>query len=162
MFQMKVLYPLLAFIFLSAVVSSQPLATTFQNAEQLGISISELDSTYKSAVHAVEELGVFNHKQKEFINHYVKLHQDLSTHLVENDFQWPKDIKLFTRVYFAEDGSIDYFLLNPRQAGISEEKNKLFFNLLNGFVSDYKIELSADTKFAQCSPVTYKSPTTKL
>lgn len=158
---MKSIILLLLTLFTSSFVIAQPLATTFESAEEMGISIQELDSTYQSAVHSVEELGVFNHKQTEFIGSYTKLHQDLAKHLAKNGFSWPNGIKLFTRVYFAADGSIDYFLLNPRQSGISDVENKLFFNLLNSFVMDYKIPLTADTKFAQCSPVTYKSQISK-
>ena len=134
---------------------AQPLATTFDHAQELGYDISKLDSMYLSAVHANPELAVFDDNQDEFIISYKQLHQDLHYFLQKNDFKWKKQIKLFTRVYFDKDGSVDFFLLNPKKTNLSDKESDRLFSLINEFISDYQIPLTADTPFAQCSPVTY-------
>jgi hypothetical protein len=44
---------------------------------------------------------------------------------------------------------------------ISKENQERFEILLNQFIQDYKIPLTANTKFAQCSPVIYTSDENK-
>lgn len=145
-------------LFSSVNAYGQPLATTFQHAEDLGFSISSLDSIYKSALHPDPEHSVFVDNQREFVQSYQQLHQDLSNYLTDNDFEWSERIKLFTRVYFGKDGTVDFFLFNPKRANLSQEGNDRLFSLINKFITGYRISVSADTPFAQCSPVTYMPP----
>ena len=96
---------------------------------------------------------------------YLKLLQDFGKFLALNQFKWPGAVKCFNRIYFNANGSIDYFLYDFTTKNV-EPKDRLFpekqaeFNrLLNLFIRDYKIALTAKTGFAQCSPVTYKPQT---
>lgn len=137
---------------------AQPLAATFTEAKELGFDPVKLDSLYPSAAHADPQKGVFKDKQGEFLKSYRQLHQDLANFLAKEGFSWPERTRLFTRVYFAPGGTIDFFLINPKQADLSKEQSDELFEHLNSFIADYNIPMKADSKFAQCSPVTYVSP----
>lgn len=152
---MKTFYSILFFAMTSIATTAQPLAITFEKAESLGISVKELDNTYPSAAHFEPAKGVFKERQDEFLTHYRDLHIALGKYLSENGFDWPETTQLFTRVYFNSSGAIDYFLINPKEAGLTEMQIENYFKLLNEFIKDYKMPLSADTRFAQCSSVKY-------
>jgi len=154
---MKAKILLLSFLGISILSNAQPLATTFEDAESTGISISKLDDTYPSAAHYEPEKGVFKERQPEFLKSYVNMHQELGKYLTQNGFNWPKTTQLFTRVYFDSSGTIDYFLINPKKANLDEGEIELYFRLLNEFIKDYKLPISASSGFAQCSPIKYVS-----
>jgi hypothetical protein len=158
---MKKILIILPFLIIAHVlVYAQHIGMTFQEAKKQGISISELDSIYKSAVHVDTSLAVFKteSEQETMFNCYVKLLQDLGKHLTDNNFKWDKPTNCFNRIYFNSDGSIDYFLFNflgkPEEKP-SEAQESEFVKLLNVFIKDYQISLTANAKFAQCSPATY-------
>lgn len=138
----------------------QHLGLTFQEAEKQGISIKHLDSIYTSAVHSDTSLAVFktDTEQEALQQAYIKLLQDFGKFLSDNNFKWEKPTRCFNRIYFSSNGTIDYFLFNF--LGKIEDKptghtEKEFQRLLNAFISDYEFPLTAETKFAQCSPTTY-------
>lgn len=152
---MKIFNSILFSVILLVTADAQPLATTFENAESQGISIMELDSTYPSAAHFKPEKGVFKERQDKFLTHYRDLHINLGKYLSKNGFDWPETTRLFTRVYFNSSGTIDYFLINPSKANLSDKQYKQYFKLLNEFIKVYQLPISANTGFAQCSPVKY-------
>ena len=153
----------LLFIFAIGIVNAQHLGLTFQEAENQGIRITHLDSIYKSAVHADTSLAVFkaDAEQQAMSEAYIKLLQDLGKFLTENNFKWENPVSCFNRIYFSPDGSIDYFLYNflnknvKTGEALSQEKQIAFNHLLNLFIKDYKISLTAKERFAQCSPTRY-------
>lgn len=139
----------------------QHLGLTFQEAQKQGIITQHFDSIYKSALHADTTLAVFktNEEQKAMQQEYIMLLQSIGKFLSANDFEWDKPTKCFHKIYFNSDGTIDYFLYNftgKIDDRPSEEKQKEFERLLNLFIKDYKISLTANTKFAQCGPATYQ------
>jgi hypothetical protein len=157
----KVNFIIVAFLTCFFHTFAQHQALTFKNAGMQGISITYLDSIYKSAVHSDTSLAVFKTKtqQKLLQDAYIKLLQDFGKFLSENNFKWEKPTKCFNRIYFNADGTIDYFLFNF--LGKPEDKpndltEKEFQRLLGIFISSYKFSLTAKTKFAQCSPTTYR------
>ena len=138
----------------------QHLGLSFQEAEEQGIVIKELDSIYKSAIHADTAQAVFKteEEQRAMFEAYQKLLQDFGGFLSNHDFIWDKSTRCFNRIYFDTDGTIDYFLFNfleDEPDKLSDEKQKEFQRLLNLFIADYKIPLTAKSKFAQCSPTRY-------
>lgn len=150
-----------AFVFcLHFQAFGQHLCLTFQEAERQGISIIRLDSVYKSAVHTDTSQAVFQTgpEQQKLQQAYIKLLQDFGKFLSENNFQWEKQTRCFNRIYFAADGTIDYFVFNF--LGNTEDKPPAhkqleFQRLLNAFIKNYRFPLAAKIKFAQCSPATY-------
>lgn len=139
---------------------AQQLGLTFDEAEKQGISISYLDSIYPSAVHSDTSLAVFKteSEQQKMYEAYVKMLQDFGNFLSENNFKWDKPTRCFNRIYFNNNGSINYFLFNflgKDDVKPTAEKQKEFKRLLNLFIKNYSIQITANTKFAQCSPTTY-------
>ena len=148
---------------ISVLAKAQHKAESFSEYVESGATIEHLDSVYKSAVHTDTALAVFKNESEQ-LNlgvAYIHLLKDLGKFLKENDFKWGKATKGFNRIYFAKDGSIDYFLYNFSMKSIEEkdrpskEKVEQFKTLLNKFIATYKISMTADVSFAQCSPVTY-------
>jgi len=135
----------------------QSKALTFQEAAKSGIAMQHLDNIYKSAVHEDVKLAVFktHAEQENFKAAYMKLLQDLGSFLKANNFKWENQTRCFNRIYLNADGSIDYFLYNFPKNQITAKKEKEFTRLLNLFIRDYKFALTANEKFAQCSPVKY-------
>lgn len=143
--------------------SGQHLALTFQDAAKQGINMQNLDVIYKSAVHVDTSQAVFktDQEQQAMYEAYTRLLQDFGKFLTTNNFKWDKPTRCFNRIYFNSDGTIDYFLYNfltkdvKPEDQLSLDKQTEFNRLLNLFIKDYKISLTATTKFAQCSPSTY-------
>lgn len=131
---------------------------TFQEAENQGKPYAHLDSIYKSAVHSEIEGAVFktSEEQEDFVSAYRDFIKSFASHLEAHDFQWEKPTRCFNRIYFDSDGTVDYFLYNFSEGQISPEKEKAFELLASTFINNYKFTLTADEKFAQCSPVQYK------
>jgi len=150
---------LLIFTFLVSTISSnaQNTALTFEQAELQGKSYIHLDSLYKSAVHSNEKMAVFKSEkeQLELQKAYQSLILDLAKFLSESNFKWGKTTRCFNRIYFNENGKIDYFLFNFPEGEITNEKEKEFSRLLNMFIKKKKINIKAKEKFAQCSPIKY-------
>jgi hypothetical protein len=152
----------LALIMLTVVQLSQgqQLALTFKDAEKQDISMQHLDSLYKNAVNSDTSLAIFKTEaeQKELLQSYTKLLKDLGNFLSENNFKWEKKTPIFNKVYFSNDGSIDYFLYFFRgsaEDNPSETQQKEFQRLLNLFIKDYKFSSTANTKFSQCGGAVY-------
>jgi hypothetical protein len=146
-------------LLLSVTLSSraQHIASTFQQAEKTGYSMQHLDEIYPSALHSDSTKAVFKGAaQAQFITAYKAMLYDLNTYLNKNNFTWGKPTRIFNRIYFKPDGSIDYYLVNLALPGTDTTKAKAFIPLLTQFVQFYKIKITAKTKFAQCSPVMYQ------
>ncbi|WP_421875506.1 hypothetical protein [Marinoscillum sp.] len=133
-------------------------AFSISDADSLGIDIPSLDSLYKSGIHSDASKAVFAGQQQEYIQAYYAMLHELSTYLNQNDFKWGGQTRCFNRIYFAEDGSIDFFLYKFKEGEITAEQQSQFATLLGQFIQSYKFALSKDVKFAQCSPVNYRDP----
>lgn len=147
--------------FASSYLFSQHLAMPIEDAKNNGIIIHKLDSLYQSAIHVDTTKAVFNTQESQIKmkTAYVQMLNDFGQFLKENNYIWPKATHCFNRIYFAEDGSINYFLYQFKGKDEdlpSAEQQLAFQKLLSQFVLYYKIGISANKKFAQCSPVTYK------
>ena len=124
------------------------------DAPKYGIRTTQLDSIYKSAIHADSTLAVFK-SVEDVSTAYSSLLQAFGNFLSKNNFVWDQKTTGFNRIYFDADGSIDYFVYSFRGTQLSEEQLTRFNELLNLFIQDYHFPLTAKEKFAQCSPVTY-------
>lgn len=134
---------------------AQHVADTFQHAESSGYSMQELDKQYKSAI-GTGNVVFKGDDEKRLITAYTDMLFDLNRYLNQNNFRWNSKVRIFNRVYFEPDGSISYYLVNLKPAGLDEEKQKAFVSLLSNFIQHYKIKITANTRFAQCSPVIYE------
>ncbi|MFN8712349.1 MAG: hypothetical protein ACK5Z2_05810 [Bacteroidota bacterium] len=135
----------------------------FSQLETEGIRQTWLDSNYTSAVHSDTALAVFKTEkaQEEFIGAYNIFIQNLGKFLAENGFVFKQEQRCFNRVYFAADGSVEYFIYSFSNKNI-EPQNQLtaqqlseFERLLIAFLKTEKLPFTTAVPFAQCSPVVY-------
>ncbi len=153
-------YLLFSFFFLgfiSAVVA-QPVTASFDQAKTTGISFTELDSLYPSAAHAMANKGVFSKNQSQFLQEYRNMMQEFGQFLMEHGFKWGGRTSFFQRIYFNNDGTIDYYFVNLDQSQLSAEKKKRFKKLLQKFSANYQFPMKAESNFAQCAPITFVDP----
>ncbi len=150
---------------LSSIAScAQQKVFSIEDARNKGLSIEELDKKYTSAVHSDTTKAVFKsaEKQAKLQESYVKLLTDFNHFLAKNNFKWKNKTRCFQRIYFAPNGTIDYFIYNFNLKNalpdtIPTEKEQEEFNrLLSLFVKDYVFDLHAAVPFAQCSPTSYQ------
>ncbi len=128
----------------------------FKDAPANGISVKELDAEYKSAVDTNPEKAVFttDEDQEKLIKAYQDFLVDFGSFLLKNNFTWQENTRSFNRIYLRADGKVDYFLYDFKTP-LPEAKLKEFERLLNLYIKDHDFGISANQKFAQCSPVTY-------
>ena len=151
---MKVLVSLFILLCIGNIVNAQK-AIPFNQTKEHGIDAAELDSTYRSGIHADTSKAVFKTNQDEYIAAYQQLLQDFGKFLNDNGFVWEKPAHGFNRIYFDRNGHIDYFLYSFRTNQVTPEQEEEFGRLLQRFISNYTFALTAEEGFAQCSPVTY-------
>jgi hypothetical protein len=146
---------ILLLLFYAKIACAQHVADTFQHAEASGYSMQQLDKQYKSAI-GTGDVVFKGDDERHLIIAYTTMLHDLNKYLNENNFRWNSQVRIFNRIYFEPDGSISYYLVNLKPTGLDEEKQKAFVNLLSNFIQHYKIKITANTRFAQCSPVVYE------
>lgn len=156
----KTLYLVLIMLITVHLSYGQHIALSFQDTEKHGISIQHLDSIYKNAVNSDTSFAIFKTEteQEKLQQSYTKLLKDLGSFLSKNDFKWEKKTPCFNKVYFSNDGSVDYFLYifrGSEEDKPSEIRQKEFQRLLNLFIKDYKFSLTANSKFTQCGGAVY-------
>jgi len=132
-------------------------ALTFEQSARKGVPFQHLDSLYKSAVHADTARAVFktSTEQAALQKAYAQFLKKLGAYLQANNFKWEKPVRCFNRIYMAPNGTVEHFLFQFAPGQISAKKEKQFGNLLNEFVKTNIFGLTANEKFAQCSPVKY-------
>jgi hypothetical protein len=135
----------------------------YSQLQNQGIRQTWLDSNYTSAVHSDTALAVFKTEkaQEEFIGVYNTFIQNLGKFLAENGFVFKQEQRCFNRVYFAADGTVEYFVYSFSNKNI-EPQNQLtpqqiseFERLLKLYLQTAKLSVVASVSFAQCSPVVY-------
>ena len=151
-------------LWLSFLAAAQPKIMSFEAAKTTPHSAAVLDKTYKSALHNDINLAVFKTEQEQtqLIAAYTKLLQDFGTFLRQNHFSWKQPQRCFNRIYLSKDGKIEYFLYQFKhnkerpEDNLTEVQLKEFERLLNLFVLEYRLDVTASEPFAQCSPVVYQ------
>lgn len=147
----KTILILLALLSSSVLTGQQ--AMSISEAKEQGLTITKLDSIYKDGLNVDTSKAVFSNKQKYFKS-WRKLLQDFGNYLKENDFKWTDSTKVFNKVYFAKNGTIDYFMYNIH-GDLSKEKRQKFKKLLNDFINNYSFQMTANVKFTQCGKAVY-------
>jgi hypothetical protein len=146
---MKTLFLALIFTLLSLTSTAQSKVMTFQQAEKSGIEIKKLNSIYPSGLNADSAKSVFTDKRDEYSNASEKISKDLKEYMTENKFTGDKPTVCFIRIYFNQNGQIDYLLYSFSKGEIGLEKEKQFDILLNKFFTNYTFPLKTKTGFSQ-------------
>lgn len=151
---MKAIITSVFILLFSAAMHSQ-VGMSIPAAREKGITIQNLDSVYKSAIHSEADKAVFKteEEQEKLINAYRDFLIDFGDYLLKNNFKWAETTKGWNRIYMQPDGTIDYFLYDLKN--IAPAKQQEFNRLLNRYIKSHKFGITAPVKFAQCSPVTY-------
>jgi hypothetical protein len=152
---------LLLFLITSAVCYCQK-GLAFKEAVDKGISVNQLDSDYKSAIHAETDKAVF--KSPEEQEKLITAHQDFllsfGEYLDKNNFSWSENTRAFNRIYLDKSGKVDYFLYDFKTP-LSKEKQQEFERLLNLYIKSHSFGITAPVNFAQCSHVTFPKTAAK-
>ncbi len=147
------MYFLYACLLCTTTIFSQ-LAVSFDEAGALHLRGPHMDSIYQSGLNVDSTKAVFGENEEAYIESYQNMLQEFGKYLKQNNFFWDEPTHGFNRIYFNEQGKVDYFLYSFRTE-IPEEKQEQFETLLNQFIKTYQFPMQAKCKFAQCSPVTY-------
>lgn len=115
--------------------------------------ISKMDESYANAGHADTSLALFD--IETLIPAWRQILTDLNRHLKEEGLVWEGPLRVWQRMYFAEDGTMEYILYNIRDDTLDEEDQALFHSALESFVQVAQFELQANKKFAQCGQASY-------
>ena len=139
---------------LSQLCNAQNKSMTFDEAKRLNL-YEALDSLYKGGLDSDSTRAIFK-DQKAYIQAYQGFLRNFAKFLKLNNFVWAKpSVRCFNKIYFAQNGSVDYFLYNFKDGEISPEQAKSFAELVEQFIKTEQFGLQANVKFAQCSPVKY-------
>lgn len=143
-------------LLLHAQLFQKPYVETIDKAKTEGITIQQLDSLYRSAVHVDSTKAAFNTNEMadSLVRAYTNFLQGLGVYLKEHDFKWEQPTRCWNRIYFNRGGSVDYYLFDFKTA-VSDEKIQRYKELFRQYVATHKIGITATVDFAQCSPVTY-------
>lgn len=155
---MRHLFITLFLLAVACTINAQPVVGTFNKAGELGISFTELDSVYLSAVNVQPEKAVFKENQKEFMAEYRKMMASMGTFLTDNGFEWGEKTRFFQRIYFDRSGTIDYYFVHLDRTNFSDNKKTQLQSLLQEFSAQYTFPLSGSSNFAQCSPIVFADP----
>ncbi len=134
-------------------IDTSKIISPSENADK---KIKQLDSIYQSAVNVDTSLAVFktDADQQKMFEAYSTFLKDFGKFLKQHDFAWGQETKCWNRLYFDKDGSVDYYIYNFKSQ-IEKAKEEQFKLLFAEYIMTHKINITADKKFSQCSPVTY-------
>lgn len=147
---------LISILVFTILHSSAQIALSLDAAQNRGIEVESLDSLYKSGVHSDPNQAVFAEEQNDYIKSYYAMLHDLSEFLNTNEFRWGGITRCFNRIYFNENGTVDYYIYEFEEGQLSVERQEEFEQLLNEFIVDYQFPLTKNVKFAQCSAANYR------
>lgn len=149
------LFTLIALLVLATTAQAQS-AMSLETAKEKGLKITVMDSLYKSGIHDDPSKAVFAQEQSAYISAYFNMLKEINSYLNTHNFRWGNFTRCFNRIYFNEDGSIEYFIYDFDEGNMTDAKRQEFEKLLNMFVAKYKFPLSKNMKFAQCGATNFK------
>jgi hypothetical protein len=102
--------------------------------------------------------AIFGVGQDQYIKLYQEYLGELGRYLSDQGFEWERPRWCFNKIYFNEEGKVDYFLYNFRPGEITDEMAVEFQKHLENFVKVSEFPAKPHSAFSQCSPVTYVDP----
>ena len=118
-----------------------------------GDKMRKLEKEYRNGV-GQDSIDAIFYKEEDvdlYFKQWGKFLGDMGKYLKKNNFIINE--KVYFRVFFAKDGSVEhlfYKVLSKESDLLSEEKNKIFEDLLNQYIESNKINVSTKEKFKQC------------
>ena len=152
---MKRIFFLMLFALALAAANAQR-AMTFQAAEEAGVEMKDFNTNYPSPLDSDSaSLAIFGVDQDQNIKYYQEYLGEFSQYLAEKGFKWERPRWCFNKIYFNEEGKVDYFLYNFRPGEITDEMAIDFQKHLKEFVKESEFPAKPNSAFSQCSPVSY-------
>lgn len=152
---MKSLFSILLFSLFCSLAFCQE-AMTFQAGKEKGIEMENLDDNYPSPLGSDSaSAAIFDVDRDQYIAYYQEYLGHLGKYLAEQGFKWEQPRWCFNKIYFNEEGKVDYFLYNFRPGEITDEMAVDFQKHLENFVKESEFPAKPNSAFSQCSPVTY-------
>lgn len=152
---MRIISALFIGIFFTISAYGQENVLSFSQADEQHISIETIDNQYPDAIHANPEQALFSTNQAEFIQEYQNFIQELAQHLNEYGFFWEEPTRIFNRIYFSKEGTVDYFFYNEEHAGFTDSQMEEFNKIVADFITNHSLNIESESTYAQCSPVVY-------
>ncbi|WP_257670017.1 hypothetical protein [Parapedobacter tibetensis] len=153
---------IIAFIILNIslfpFLQAQTKVISFAKGKANGLSMTDLDARYKSAVHTDTSLAVFKteEEQAKFIEAYQSFVKEIGLYLSGKGFEWKNPTRIFNRFYVDKHGNVEYYVYNFLSSQIDESTAQTFETLMKSFFKDHKFGITAQIPFAQCSPVDFQ------
>jgi len=139
-------------------LQAQTKVISFAEGIANGVSMADLDIRYKSALHTDTSLAVFKtpEEQAKFIKAYQAFVKEIGSYLSGKGFEWKNPVRIFNRFYVDSQGNVEYYVYNFLSSQIDEPTVQTFEILMEVFFEDHKFGITAQTPFAQCSPVVFQ------
>lgn len=139
----------------SYTISNAQICLPESEQDSADITQAELDSIYvKAVLNDTSYETAYKGREEAFAKAYVKMLKDFEKHLEENDFSWDSTTRCYNKIYFAENGKIDYWFYKFL-GEVSEEKQKRFKMLLEEFMFEYVFTAQPTRNFRQCSSTSF-------
>lgn len=116
-----------------------------------------LDSTYTNLL---DPRNVTESEYKDVVESWTEFHKNISKFIKEVDFKWNVPDSMITisnRIYFDQNGTIEYYTFKIRNPSVSVEKIEEYEKVLQKFSKEIKLDLKRDEKYAQCGNIKYKN-----
>lgn len=129
-----------------------------QELTEQAYSMDNLDSIYKNGLYVNDTLNhVFTqlYLDSVVLVERIKLFNNLSNYLKNNGFKWDSSINMWTSIYCDTNGDIDYFLYHFMRP-VDKTKEIEFKRLVNKFLLENKISVTASQKFHICGHILFK------
>ena len=155
-----VIYALVAFTIISCnsntIEAEKQIPTIIAINDSTDSIMNVLDSIYTSAMHADTALAVFksDSDQQKMFEAYSMFLQDFGSYLTKNNFKWEKEVHCWNRFYFNKDGAVEHYMYHFNTP-LEKTKEDNYKALFAKYIQNHKIGITANRKFAQCSPVTF-------
>ena len=138
-----------AFLLFSLSAAAQQ-AIDFETARKSG-QFSRLEKEYSNAL----EIFKTEEDSNKLMESWKRFFADLGEFLSEKGYKWKEQTRCFNRIYMSPDGTIDFFLYHFKTLG--PEKEKLFNQLLQEYITTHNFGIASTVKFAQCGNIVYSS-----
>ncbi len=95
---------------------------------------------------------------KAVIKSWSEFHQKVSSFMKNESFTWSVEdstISIVNKIYFNKNGMVDYFFFRILNPSISDSKKTEFESVLQKFSRSVIMDLTRDSKYAQCGKTKY-------
>lgn len=137
---------------------SEPTVIDIDNpASVKNMQRKDFDSLY---LNLLDPENVSEEEYEEVVKSWSKLHNKISKYMKSENFHWnvsDSAIKVSNRIYFDEDGTIDYYFFRVINPDVTSEKKTEYVKLLKKFSEHEKIGFKRDFKYGQCGNIQYQN-----